>query len=525
MNNATPKLWTMAGGISPPANKQQSLQGVIRKAALPPQLFVPVSQSDFNKPQLCVQLGARVHKGQVLALGSPTMGVTAHAPAAGVVSAITEQQVPNMSGLRELCVVIDTDASDTSWPKLPPLDYLHTDSDTLIQRIFEAGISGLGGAGFPAHNKVRCALHNIDTLVINAAECEPYITADEALLRERAGDVINGCLILLQLTGAARCLIGIEDNKPQAIAALRKHADDSRLQVMVIPALYPSGAEKQLIYMLTGKAFSADTLPVASGVLCHNVCTAFAIARAVLRGEALLSRIITITGAAVNEAANYEVLIGTPVSALLQQSAVDPMRLSQLISGGPLMGMLLPHAQLPVTKLTNCIIATTAQELPTPPPAQACIRCGYCVEVCPALLLPQQLYWFARSKEFDKAQAHNLNDCIECGACAYVCPSHIPLVQYYRAAKAELAQVHDKQQRAVYSRQRFDAHQQRKAIEQAQDEQRRAERATLAKQKQETTSTSSTAAQNAVAAALARVQAKKAALKQAVADNNKDPAP
>lgn len=509
MNNALPKLWSLPGGIHPPENKSQSLNGPIRMAALPPQLTVPVTQPDYATPQLCVQVGDRVHKGQALVRAAQSSGLLAHAPAAGVVSAIAGYAIPNASGLPELCVVIDTDPTDTRWAKLKALDYPAAGIDTLIERIADAGISGLGGAGFPTQLKLRSALQQVDTLVLNAAECEPFITADAALLCERAADVVTGGLILLQITGAGRCLIGIEDNKPQAIAALQQHCSDARLQVVVIPARYPSGAENQLIHILTGTEIPSGTLAVHSGILCHNVGTAYAIARAVVHGEQLLSRITTVSGAALREPANYEVLTGTPVAALLQHSGVDHTQLSRLLCGGPLMGIELPHAQLPVTKTTNCVVATTEAELPSPPPAQACIRCGLCVDVCPVQLLPQQLYWFARSKEYTKAQAHNLQDCIECGACAYVCPSHIPLVQYYRNAKAGIREQSDKHQRADYAKQRFEVHQQRVALEQAQNDQRRAERAAAVKA--QPAAAAGTSAQDAIAAALARVQAKKAA--------------
>ena len=531
MNSMQPKTWSMAGGIQLAANKQQSLQGPIRTALLPPQLIVPVTQPDYSQPQLCVQVGERVQKGQPLVCVLSAQGLAAHAPAAGIVTAITTHAVPTASGLPELCVVIDTDAADTSWHKLPPLDYMQSDIDTVIQRVAESGISGLGGAGFPAHQKLRSSLGKVDTLILNAAECEPYLTADEALLRERAMDVLDGCLILLRITGASRCLIGIEDNKPQALAALRSHAGDPRLHIRVIPAKYPSGADRLLIHALTGTAIPASTLPIDCGVLCHNVGTVFAIARAVLHGEPLLSRITTITGAAVQQPANYEALIGTPIRELLPQSAVDTTRLSQLVCGGPMMGTALANADLPVTRTANCIIAATEPELPLPQPAQACIRCGFCAEVCPVQLLPQQLYWFARNREHARALAHNLADCIECGACAHVCPSHIPLVQYYRATKAEIAEANDKQQRAHHWKLRFDAHQQRKAVEKVAEEQRRAERAVLASQKQQSGTAATLSARDAVAAALARVQAKKAAgdklasgsvASSNVADDNKD---
>ena len=519
--NAPVKLWNFPGGIHPPENKTQSTSTPIRIPPLPAQLIVPITQPRYSAPEICVQIGERVCKGQVLAKGSLSMGITSHAPAAGTVSAIGDFAVPNASGLPELCVVIDTAAGDSEWPKLPALDYLTSDIDTLIQRIAECGISGLGGAGFPTHNKLRSALKKVETIVLNAAECEPYITADDMLMRERAGEVLTGCQILLQITGAKRCLIGIEDNKTEAVNVLQASLTDERVEVVVIPTKYPSGAAKQLIYILTGKEIPTGTLSVDSGILCHNVGTAYAITRAVLHGEALLSRITTITGGALAQPMNYDALIGTPVSHLLAQSGLNPAKLSQLVCGGPLMGVSLDHAELPVTKITNCIIAATREELPPPPPAQACIRCGFCADVCPVQLLPQQLYWFARSKELEKAKAHNIKDCIECGACAYVCPSHIPLVQYYRAAKAEIAEARDKERRAEQSKLRFEAHQQRMAEEKAREEQRRAERAALAKKKQEAAGTA-TAAQDVVAAALARVQAKKAAQQQEVATDNPD---
>lgn len=522
MNSAPVQVRPFPGGIHPPANKSQSLRDPIRLAKLPDRLIVPVTQPDFRTPLFCVQPGQRVYKGQLLAKGADVSGLASHAPAAGTVSAIIEHAVPNVSGLPELCVVIDTDATVTEWPKLPPLDFLHCDSESLIARIAAAGISGLGGAGFPAHAKLRAALQQVDTVIVNAAECEPYITADDALLRQHAADVMTGCLILLQLAGAARCLIGIEDNKPEAIAALRRHQQDTRVQVVVIPTRYPSGADRQLSYLLTGREIPSGTLPVNSGILCHNVATVYAIARAVLHGEVLLSRITTITGAAVQEPGNYQVLIGTPVSELLQHARVDMSCMSCLIGGGSLMGTPLPHAALPITRTSNCIIATTNEEMPPAPPAQACIRCGHCADVCPMLLLPQQLFWFSHSKQLDKAAAHNLQDCIECGACAWVCPSHIPLVQYYRAAKAEIVHNHDRQQRAEHSRHRYEAWLQRKAAEKQLEEQQRSERARLLQKQSHGTDDASTVAKDAVAAALARVQARKAAQQTAEAGGSAD---
>jgi electron transport complex protein RnfC len=509
MMNATSKTWPLPRSIHPPAYKAQSLREPIRTLPLPERLVIALTQPGYTPPELFVKVGERVLKGQLLARGTSALNLACHASSSGTVVAIEALPVPNASGIPELCAVIVPDGCD-EWLKLPSLDPISVDTDALLERIGDAGISGLGGAGFPTQTKLRGAPQRTHTLVINAAECEPFISADDALLREHAESVVAGIAIVLRLTTPERCLIGIEDDKPQAIAALRSALaalGDARITLVVIPTHYPCGAEKQLIYMLTGIEIASGTYPIEHGILCQNVGTCHAITRAVFHGEALVSRIVTITGAALRRPGNVEALIGTPLSALLEACELDPSQLSRLIHGGPLMGLQLPHAELPLLKISNCCIATTAAELPPPPPAQACIRCGLCADACPVLLLPQQLYWFSRAKELDKAERHNLIDCIECGACAYVCPSNIPLVQYFRAAKGELFDAHDKHRMAEHSKQRFDFHQARKLEEKAQEERRRQERAALVKQKQDAPGAPT---EDAIAAALARVQAKKA---------------
>jgi electron transport complex protein RnfC len=509
------QFWPLPRGIHPPENKLQSLGGPIRQAVLPELLIIPLTQPGFASPEVLVQAGQHVRKGQVLARGAPGMGVAAHASTSGTVINIVEHPVPNASTLPEPCALLQPDGKD-DWLKLPPLDWLQCDAATLIARIRDCGISGLGGAGFPTHTKLGGALDGIHTLVINAAECEPFITADDALMQERADEVVLGIRILLHIVQPQRCLIGIEDNKPKAVAAVQAALDkasDGRITQVVIPTQYPSGAEKQLIYILTGTEIPSGKIALHSGILCHNVGSAYAIARAVVQGEALVQRVVTLTGAALQQSCNLDVLVGTPIRDLLLHCGLQADKFSRLINGGPLMGLQLPHADLPVLKITNCVIATTNAELPPPLPAQACIRCGFCADACPVTLLPQQLYWFARSKELEKAEAHKLMDCIECGACAYVCPSHIPLVQYYRAAKAELREEKEKHRMAELSRERFEYHQARKEEEKRIEEQRRAERAALAKQRKTTTESSGgeDQAKAAIAAALERVKARKAA--------------
>jgi electron transport complex protein RnfC len=512
MMTVASKTWALPRSIHPPTHKAQSLREPIRVLPLPERLVIPLTQPGYAQPELFVKVGDQVLKGQLLARGTGALNLACHASSSGTVTAIVELPVPNASGIPELCAVIATDGHD-EWQRMPPLDPATVDTEHLLARIGDAGISGLGGAGFPAQAKLRGALQRTQTLVINAAECEPFITADDMLLREQAESVVAGIAILLYLTTPERCLIGIEDDKPQAIAALRGAVaalGDTRISIVVIPTRYPSGAEKQLIYMLTGIEIPSGSYPIERGILCHNVGTCHAITRAVFHGEALISRIVTITGATLRRPGNFEALIGTPLSELLAACELDEAQLSRLIHGGPMMGVQLPHADLPLLKISNCVIAATDAELPQAPPAQACIRCGLCADACPVLLLPQQLYWFSRSKELDKAERHNLIDCIECGACAYVCPSTIPLVQYFRAAKSDLFNARDKQRMAEHSKQRFDFHQTRKAEEKAQEERRRQERAALVQQqKQDAPATA--AAEDPIQAALARVQAKKAA--------------
>lgn len=512
----------MHGGINPPGNKQQSLRQPIRPLPLPPHLIVPVEQRGEPLPELLVSVGDRVEKGQCLARGRGARAVSSHAPAAGVVTDIGTQPLPDDPTGGLACVTIATAPGAASARCLPPLDPARCGSERLLQRLRDAGITGLGGAGFPTHAKVRAAIGRVQTLIVNATECEPFITADAALLQERVDDVLRGAGLLLQITGATRCLIGIQDDAPAAIASLQTALADARFQLCVLPARYPHGAEALLVHVLTGKEIPMGRPAIDYGVLCHNPATLHAVARAVLHGEPLISRVMTLTGAALRDPGNYDVLIGTPVGVALQACGLDEWQHSRSLVGGPLLGVELQQATVPLTKTSNCILATTEAELPRPAPPQPCIRCGLCADVCPVRLLPQQLHWFSRSGELDKAAAHHLEDCIDCGACAYVCPSTIPLVQQFRLAKTSLAEQRARQQQADLARERFAAHQARVANQQRLDEQRRRDRAALLQRKQaeaaaraETvdavTSSSAPSPQDVIAAALARVQARKAA--------------
>ena len=462
------KTWDIHGGIHPAENKQQSLTGSLQAVPLPKTLLLPLRQHIGGPATPVVSIGDKVLKGQLIAAAKGFVSAPVHASSSGVISAIEERAVPHVSGMQAPCIVIETDGDDHWIEHSGTADYRKVTASELTAIIRDKGITGLGGAGFPSAVKLQ-PQQTIDTLIINATECEPYITADDQLMRERSADILIGVDILAHILGdPERVLIGIEDNKPEAQEALAKalankpvteHAPP--IEVVEFPTKYPSGGEKQLIQILTGEEVPSGKLPADLGIVCQNIGTPHAIYRAIFHGEPLVSRITTVTGKACDKPGNFEVLIGTPVTHLLEQAGFDEALCPQLVMGGPMMGFALPSTAVPIIKATNCLLATTAQESPAPPPAQACIRCGHCAEVCPANLLPQQLYWHAQSKNYERLEAHHLGDCIECGACSYVCPSSIPLVQYYRAAKGEIRLINEEKQQSDRARIRFERHQAR----------------------------------------------------------------
>ena len=467
-------IWDIPGGIHPAERKELSNRVAIQPAPLPAQLILPLGQHIGAAAEPLVSVGERVLKGQQIAAANGFVSAPLHAPTSGTVSFIGPQPYPHVSGMLAPAIVIDTDGLEQWCPPEPCPDYRHLDDGELIERIRQAGISGLGGAGFPTAVKLNARpTQKIHTLIINGTECEPYITADDLLMRERAAELISGIDILVQLIQPDQVLIGIEDNKPEAIAAVRLALSERSYQLKVFPTKYPSGGEKQLIQILTGVEVPSGGLPADIGMLCQNVGTCVAIHDAIIHGKPLISRITTLTGEALARPMNVEVLLGTPVGELLEFAGLDRSKLNRLIMGGPMMGFTLPDMAAPVIKTTNCLLAATTAELPPPPPTMPCIRCGECAEACPASLLPQQLHFFAMGQEHQQLKAHNLFDCIECGACAYVCPSSIPLVQYYRAAKAEIRDLEQKQLKAEHSKQRFEQRQER--LRRA-DEQKEAER-------------------------------------------------
>ena len=396
------RIHNIHGGIHPPERKALSLPGQLRTAGIPRQLVLPLAQHIGKPAEAIVQVGERVLGGQRLAEADGLVSVPIHAPTSGTVSAVELRSVPHPSGLENQCVVIDCDGLDEWLPLTPLVDWQKQPPEALVAHVRAAGVAGMGGAGFPTAVKLLASdKHSIDTLIINGTECEPYITADDTLMQVSADAIIEGAEILAYIVGAQHILIGVEDNKPDAIAAMREAASQCQrdIEVASFPTKYPSGGEKQLVEILTGQQVPSGMIPAELGLLCQNPGTAVAVRDAIIHGRPLTQRIITITGEALSTPGNFEVLIGTPITHLLSLAGFQSEHNRRLIHGGPMMGFALDSADIPIVKTSNCILVPTEQELPTPPPPQACIRCGLCAEACPASLLPQQLYWFARAKD------------------------------------------------------------------------------------------------------------------------------
>jgi electron transport complex protein RnfC len=436
------KLWHFSGGLHLPDNKAISTTTPVSEAPLPKRLIIPLQQHIGTPAKPLVAVGDKVLKGQKLAKAEGYVSAPVHAGSSGTVVAIEEHPVPHPSGLSAPCIIIETDGEDTWTERKPHPDYKTLEPSELRNLIRDAGIVGLGGAGFPAFIKLNPGSRMaIDTLILNGAECEPYISCDDMLMRERADEIILGARIMRHTLQAKQCFIGIEDNKTEALNAIREALSalgEKDIKAVEVPTRYPTGGEKQLIKILTGKEVPSQGLPIDIGIVCHNVATAAGVHRAVEKGEPLISRIVTVTGQGATRPQNLEVRVGTPMRELLEVTGTNTDTPYQLVMGGPMMGFTLQSTDLPTLKTSNCLLLATQADMPERGPVQPCIRCGECAHACPARLLPQQLYWYARAKDFDKAQDYNLFDCIECGCCAYVCPSNLPLVQYYRFAKTEI---------------------------------------------------------------------------------------
>jgi electron transport complex protein RnfC len=431
------------GGLRLDANKQRSRAKPLRVAAAPDEVVLPLDQHGGAAAAPMVKAGDTVLMGQPIA--QPGAGISAwlHAPVSGAVKAVEPRPSPHHMGAPTLSIVISSDGRDAVFSSPTRIeDYTRASPVELCEHIGRGGIVGLGGAAFPTAVKLLQATGSADLhLLLNGAECEPYISCDDILMREKAGDVVLGAQILMHALSATRCTLALEDDTPEAEQALREavRTAGADIEVVVVPGIYPAGGERQLISAVLGREVPFDGLPADIGVLCHNVGTAAAVARWVRDGRPLISRIVTITGAAVAEPCNLEARLGTPMSQLVRECGGYAGEVARLIMGGSMMGVALPHDELPVTKATNCLVVAAPTDLKPRGPEMPCIRCGNCSEVCPAMLLPQQLHWYLRPANAVALEQLGLLDCIECGCCDYVCPSQIPLAERFREAKPALA--------------------------------------------------------------------------------------
>lgn len=515
VNSRSPfKRQRVFGGIAPDPRKARPLRSRIMPMPLPPHFVLPLRQYNGNSCVPLVRVGDRVLKYQVLARPADSIGTPLHAPSSGSISAISTAPVAGLPGDTAICIHLECDGKDDSLELQPCSNPAQLTSAEILRKIEAAGIVGMGGAGFPTALKITMAAeHDTEVLIINAAECEPYICCDEALLRERAKAVVAGAELIRTACHAPRCVIAIETNKSDAIGALRLELTHSATQLLLLEDVYPAGSEKQLIKAVTGLEVPAGSHPVELGILVQNVGTAYAVYQAVAEGKPSISRITTLAGDALLTPKNFEALVGTPISFLMNLCGVDASIHQTTVLGGSLMGVQLDRTDLPITKTSNCLIAATVAEFPAPEPERACIRCGFCAAACPAQLLPQQLYNFARSHNHSQLESYGLQDCIECGACAYVCPSRIPLVQYYLAAKQEIQELQIHQIQGENWQARFQLHQYRTRKEKDLALEQRAEKPAKSEaiKQQEVTGFSRTDARREIAEAVARAAAKKAA--------------
>ena len=519
-------FWDFHGGIHPPEQKFLTTNKPIKSLSLPKQLIIPLQQHIGLEGDVLVSVGDKVLKGQPLTLSKNAMVVPIHAPTSGVISAIKMSVIAHPSALRQLCIFLDVDGEDTWRERQGCTDIAQLSNHDIIAKIADAGIAGMGGAGFPTHVKVSTD-HNINFLIINGAECEPYITADDLLMTEQSVAIVDGINILDKLLNPRHILVAIEDNKPSAIKAMRQAtANNSKIKVCVVPTKYPTGGEKQLIQILTGKEVTAGQLPIHSGIVMQNIATCFAINDAIKYDIPLISRVVTVTGQALAQPQNVWALLGTPINFLLEQCQVNSIdnEKQPVIMGGPMMGFSLYSELVPVVKTSNCILVPSKIEMPSAFEKESkeveCIRCGQCSDVCPSQLLPQELQWSAKAKDHAQLTKLNLSDCIECGACAYVCPSQIPLVHYYRIAKAEIREKQLLDLKAEKAKVRFEARKLRLEKEKIARQEKHKKAAAARKAAMNKATPEAAGAKSAVAAALARVKAKKASQEQDSATDN-----
>ena len=425
------------GGVHPNDSKALSKDKAIQDAPLLDSYKVIMHQNIGAPPELVVKKGDAVKKGDLLAKAGGFVSVPLHAPTSGTIKMI--DKCPGPTGMSVPSIEITADGEDEWGDALAPIaDWKNTDPAELKQRVWDAGIVGMGGAGFPAHVKLSPPEgKTIDTLILNGAECEPYLTADHRIMLEQAEDVVMGAAIIARILGLETATIGVENNKPDAIAEMQKIADKYNVKVQGLPVNYPQGAEKQLIYAITGREVPIGKLPMDVNCVVQNVASAVAVAEAVVKGRPLIERVTTVTGKPVVNPGNWRFRLGTPIEKALELVGGVTEQPAKLLLGGPMMGFAQSSLGVTVMKNTSGILLIDAEEV-SQYTSDPCIRCGRCVDVCPMNVLPATISQAVENKRFDWAEELNVMACIECGSCSYVCPSHRPLNQHFKRGKIEI---------------------------------------------------------------------------------------
>ena len=435
------KPGTIRGGVHPEPRKEATATLTIETAFPLPSILYLALQQHVSKPaEPVVRVGDRVLKGQLIAVSQGNVSAPLHAPTSGVIADIMDFPSAHPSALPTPTILLETDGLDEWRDGIEEIDPFTLSAEEICARVGAAGVVGMGGAAFPSRVKLNLGRERqIETLIINGGECEPYLTCDDRLMQERAEAIVDGIRIMMRGLQCRQSIIGIEDNKLGAIEVMRRAVAPwaSQIAVAVLPSLYPMGWDKQMIRYLTGLEVPAGGRATDIGVLMHNVGTAYAVHEAIRYQKPLISRVVTVSGGAVAQPRNVEAPLGTPLSALLDFCGYQPERKARLILGGPMMGEALPHANLPLVKGAAGILALSAEEV-SASDAKSCIRCSRCVTACPVGLLPLEMMSRIRAGQLESALKFGLKDCISCGSCSYVCPSEIPLVHYFKYANGEL---------------------------------------------------------------------------------------
>ncbi|MDB1124136.1 electron transport complex subunit RsxC [Vibrio algarum] len=428
-----------SGGIHPKTYKSLTKHKGIAKDFWPKNVYLSMQLRNGALLKPVVEVGDRVTRGQLVAVGRSDMIAPVHSPVNGLVTGITNHQTSHPSKAKCETIIIRSNQDKTWGTHTTPGNFYALDSTEIISKIQNAGIVGLGGAGFPTAAKLKFAKQaNVTTLVINGGECEPYLTCDDLAMQQYSAEVIAGIRLMLKASGAQQAIIGVEDNKAAALEQLTSYADqDSNIRVMSVPSIYPMGSERHLIKTVTGKTVPLGQLSTQIGILVNNIATARAVYHAVRFNQPLVSRLVTVSGKGIQKPLNIEVPIGTPVREIVEYCGGFSEDTERLIFGGPMMGQVITSPHIPVDKCVGGILALTGDEVKASS-QQECIRCGQCVRACPMGLMPFQMAAYSRISDFTKTEQLGVNYCLACGACSYVCPSNIPLVQYFHHAKGAI---------------------------------------------------------------------------------------